>query len=292
MARAVGLVVLLAVAGVAHADDGQRLTARDAGLYVGTAHGYQYGDTPFAFSIEQVSAATDPAELRTRVERLTANHKRVILDVFLYEKSDEQARPAADYLALLDRFLGKLPLERVYAITLSEENIYWNGHGPMLTELYGLVKAKYPALPVYQWYSPGAGVPGFGWPLLPADGWLIDEYCQPRERFEDLVRRYTLLDKPLVHIAWAAPGWKEFAGWDRVWDDQLAICRRYGVPIAFFCWWPPNSTPAPPGNQSTWSWAAPEGSEHSRVWHRVVLPYVERLRRAKPDDRDALPSPG
>ncbi|MBI2303053.1 MAG: hypothetical protein HYU66_29450, partial [Armatimonadetes bacterium] len=43
---------------------------------------------------------------------------------------------------------------------------------------------------------------------------------------------------------------------------------------------------------STWSWAAPTGSEHYRVWHRVVLPYVEQLRKSKPEDREPLKTPG
>ncbi len=288
----VGLIALLAVPQLVGADGGERLTGRDAGLYVGSAGDYMQGKTPFAFTIDQVSRGSDPTRLRSTIERLHANGKRAILDIFLYEKGDEQAKPAAEYMAWLDALLGKLPLDKVYAITLSEENIYWNGHEAMLAELYGLVKAKYPTLAVYQWYSPGAGAPGFGWPLLPADGWLIDEYCKPRDAFENLVKKYVVLDKPLIHIAWAAPGWKEFATWEEVWDDQLAICRRYDVPIAFFCWWPPTNTPAPPGGQSMWSWSAPPGTEHHRVWTRVVLPYVQRLRQGIQDSQDASRSAG
>lgn len=282
-----GLLLLLLVSQLS-AFDGPRLTARDAGLYVGIAGDYMYGPVPFTFTIDQVSRKTDPAYLRRSIERLHAQGKRSLLDIFLYENGNEQAKPAADYMAWLDPLLAQLPLDKVYAISLSEENIYWNGHAEMLAELYRLVKAKYPTLAVYQWYSPGAGAPGFGaWPLLPADGWLVDEYCAPRARFEDLVKKYTLLDKPLIHIAWAAPGWKEFATWDEVWNDQLAVCRRYGVPIAFFCWWPPNSDPPPPGNESMWSWSAPPGTEHHRVWNQVVLPYVQRLRQGIKDREDA-----
>ena len=286
-------LLILGAVSIASAFEGPRLTARDAGLYVGVAGDYMFGKVPFTFSIEQVSRKSDPVALSKMVERLNANGKRTILDVFLYENGNEQAKPAADYMAWLAPLLSKLPLDKVYAITLSEENIYWNGHQEMLAELYRLVKAKYPTLAVYQWYSPGAGAPGFGaWPLLPADGWLIDEYCRPREQFENLVKKYTVLDKPLIHIAWAAPGWKEFSTWDKVWDDQLEICRRYGVPISFFCWWPPDSTPPPPGNQSMWSWSTPAGTEHYRVWHQVVLPYVERLRDGLHDQQDANRSVG
>ncbi len=280
------LVALPAAAGL------PPLTGNDAGLYVGLAGDYMLGRNPFAFSIEQCSKRSDPATLRRQVERLHAGGKRVILDFFLYDKGDEPAKPAADYLANLDQLLSRLPLEQVYAVTLSEENIYWLGRAEMLTELYRLVKAKYPALAVYQWYSPGASAPGFGWPLLPADGWVIDEYCLPAAQFERLVRQYKLLDKPLIHIAWAAPDWPEFATWDKVWDDQLAICRRYDVPIAFFCWWPPNSTPPPPGNQSMWSWSAPPGTAHHRVWNQLVLPYVERLRAGLPVGEGADRVPG
>lgn len=293
MRHALLCLTILAAVSVAAAFEGPRLTGRDAGLYVGVAGDYMFGKVPFTFTIDQVSRKSDPAALGKTIERVAANGKRSILDIFLYENGNEQAKPAADYMAWLDPLLSKLPLDKVYAITLSEENIYWNGRQEMLAELYGLVKAKYPALAVYQWYSPGAGAPGFGpWPLLPADGWLIDEYCRPRAEFENMVKKYTILDKPLIHIAWAAPGWKEFSTWDKVWDDQLAICRRYGVPIAFFCWWPPDSTPPPPGNQSMWSWSAPAGTEHHRVWNQMVLPYVERLRRGIRDSQSAEHSTG
>lgn len=287
------LGVLLGAVALVQATAAPLLTARDAGLYVGVAGDYMFGKVPFTFSIDQVSRKSDPAVLSKMIERLHANGKRSILDIFLYENGNEQAKPAAEYMAWLDPLLSKLPLDKVYAITLSEENIYWNGHAEMLAELYGLVKAKYPKLPVYQWYSPGAGAPGFGaWPLLPADGWLIDEYCRPRAEFEDLVRKYTILGKPLIHIAWAAPGWKEFNTWDKVWDDQLEVCRRYNVPISFFCWWPPDSTPPPPGNQSMWSWSAPPGTEHHRVWNYVVLAYVQKLRQGLAPWRDAERSTG
>jgi hypothetical protein len=285
-------LLILATLARTVAADGPPLGARAAGLYVGVADGYMFGRVPFTFSIDQVSRKSDPEALRGMIERLHANGKRSILDIFLYEKADEQAQPATAYMAWLDALLAKLPLAKVYAITLSEENIYWNGHQEMLTELYGLVKAKYPTLAVYQWYSPGAGAPGFGWPLLPADGWLIDEYCRPRQAFANLVKKYVVLDKPLIHIAWAAPGWKEFSTWDQVWDDQLEICRSYRVPIAFFCWWPPDSTPPPPGNQSLWSWSAPPGSEHHRVWNEVVLAYVQRLQQGLRDTLDVETSAG
>lgn len=289
-------LLIAALASLAGAAELAPLSSKDAGLYVGTAGDYMFGDVPFAFSIEQVSRQSDPARLADVVERLAANGKRPILDIFLYEKGDEQARPAAEYLAWLEPLLAKLPLDKVYAITLSEENIYWNGHQELLAELYRQVKARHPALAVYQWYSPGAGAPGFGWPLLPADGWLIDEYCKPRDQFAKLVKQYTLLGKPLIHIAWAAPGWPEFSTWDQVFDDQLEICRRYGVPVSFFCWWPPNSTPAPPGNQSMWSWEAPPGTEHWRVFSQKVVPYVRSLRdglrpREDPDLSTGQPIP-
>lgn len=290
--RRLSVLLLIMATQACQAAEVPRLGPQDAGLYVGMAGEYMFGQVPFAFSIDQVSRNSDPERLAAMVERLHANGKRSILDIFLYESPDEQAKPAGEYMAWLDPLLSRLPLDKVYAITLSEENIYWNGHEALLAELYGLVKAKYPTLSVYQWYSPGASPPGFGWPLLPADGWLIDEYCRPRELFENLVKKYTLLDRPLVHIAWAAPDWKEFSTWDKVWDDQLEICRRYGVPIAFFCWWPPDSTPPPPGNQSMWSWSAPPGTEHHRVWNEMVLPYVERLRQGIGDPQGADRSTG
>jgi hypothetical protein len=126
---------------LACADGGPRLTERDAGLYVGVADGYMFGRTPFTFSIDQVSRSSDPGKLRQAVERLRASGKRSLLDIFLYGRSDETAKPASEYMAWLDGILSKLPLDKVYAITLSEENIYWNGHQELLTDLYGLVAA-------------------------------------------------------------------------------------------------------------------------------------------------------
>ena len=41
-----------------------------------------------------------------------------------------------------------------------------------------------------------------------------------------------------------------------------------------------------------WSWSAPAGTEHHRVWNQVVLPYARRLRQGIRDPRDADQSTG
>jgi len=104
--------LLIVTVSVSHAFEGSRLTSRDAGLYVGVAGDYMFGQVPFTFSIDQVGRKSDPVVLTTMIERLHANGKRSILDIFLYEDGNEQAKPAAEYMAWLDPLLSQLPLDQ------------------------------------------------------------------------------------------------------------------------------------------------------------------------------------
>ena len=46
----------------------------------------------------------------------------------------------------------------LYAMTLGEEQVFWNGWADALTKLYYRVKARWPDLPVYQWWTPPVAI--------------------------------------------------------------------------------------------------------------------------------------
>ncbi len=80
------------------------------------------------------------------------------------------------------------------------------------------------------------------WVALPADGWIIDLYGQPREAFEKKLVRTLETGKPVIHTVWSSPDWPDYCGaksWDEggrsIFDDQLEVCRSYNVPVAHFC---------------------------------------------------------
>ena len=128
-----------------------------------------------------------------------AKNKRVIVDVLWQHWGMEKE---LNFQAV-DAFLSHVDVDEIYAITLGEEHIFWDGRHEMLVDLYNQVKEKFPDLPVYQWYSPtfwGTDWPGFTWPWLPADGWVVDEYHAIPMDFEQNVRHHLMLDASEVDI--------------------------------------------------------------------------------------------
>ena len=239
------------------------LTFRDCGLYCnyGMWHGIRpetedstnmlpasravSDRSPWTFYVMQYHA---PKERRpdfdgASIREMAKNGKKVILRAGVGRMHKD---PNVDELEqrLVTMFREVNP-DWLYAITLDEEQIFWNGWGPALTELYHRCKKRWPELPVYQWWSP-MQVPNVraksGWTAIPADGWMIDLYGRGREEFEKKVLMCLETRKPLVHIVWASPEWHDFCGaesWGKggrkIFDDQLEICRAYNVPVAYFC---------------------------------------------------------
>ena len=173
------------------------LTFRDCGLYCnyGMWHGIRpetedstnmlpasravSDRSPWTFYVMQYHA---PKERRpdfdgASIREMAKNGKKVILRAGVGRMHKD---PNVDELEqrLVTMFREVNP-DWLYAITLDEEQIFWNGWGPALTELYHRCKKRWPELPVYQWWSP-MQVPNVraksGWTAIPADGWMIDLY--------------------------------------------------------------------------------------------------------------------
>ena len=269
----------------------RRLTFRDWGMYCGPLYhvpkdkqpeGWKYydpyfimNDSPWDFFIIQVNtyqgkgAEKANDELRTLIDGLNKKEKLPILRVLLFEKS-KKAESVEVYQKKLDYLFNNIDVNKIYAITLDEENIYWNGYSDVLDLLYDYVKAKYPELVVYQFYTPMVTPDKHatkGWRALRADGWISDVYCMIGDMFEKHIVRHLDLDvsEPVIHIVWASPAWpfgKTAKGADpRTWwlehggkeqfDFQMKICREYNIPVAFFA-----TQRGTPFHGLYWAWAS------------------------------------
>ena len=266
----------------------QPLTFRDMGLYGGWNDYWLSDACPFGFFI--VQAWVDPkGEISAHgmeresnwgqwLKRARARGKRIIADVTPRGWKSSKT-PLEDFKKALDVFMAGVDESRIYCITLDEENIYWNGHLDVLRQVYAYAKAKY-RVPVYQWYSPAAGPPGFGWPQLPADGWLIDEYAHGGASFERFIRSYAVHQLPVVHIVWGSPLMREFdwekAG-DPAFDWQIAVCRKYDIPCSFFVW---------EGHGNVWGWS-PEALPTSKAVFQRALEWTRRAAATDPKPYEA-----
>jgi hypothetical protein len=228
------------------------LTYRDSGLYCTlsfagvtnmlTLDRAAGPDSPWNFYIFGMNDPARPEDAKL-IERMAANGKKVILRVDVGRLAPNAQVDIMEQ-RLLEMLRGLDP-EWVYAITLGEEQVFWNGWTQALTELYHRAKKHWPTLPVYQWWSP-MEVPNVrgtsAWVALPADGWVIDLYGRHREEFEKKLIMTLETGRQVIHIVWSSPDWPEFCGaksWDeggrQVFEDQVEICRSYNVPVAHFC---------------------------------------------------------
>lgn len=254
----------------------QPLTFHDSGVYGGWNEYWLSDECPYNFFIVQAVVRED-GQLTShgQVKGMTwekwllqarAKGKRIIADV-MPDGWAEAKDPLAQFKKGLDGFMNAVDESQLYAITLGEENIYWDGHDKILQEMYAYAKQKYD-VPVYQSYSPYAHPPGFGWPHLPADGWMIDEYAHGGASFEEFVRSYAVHQLPIVQIVWAAPVMRDFdwvkAG-EPAFDWQINVGRKYNIPTSYFAW---------EGRANTWGWS-PEALpitksvfERAKEWSR------------------------
>jgi len=292
------------------------LTFRDCGLYCnyGMWHGLgpetedtanmlparraASADSPWTFYIMQYHA---PEKRRpdfdgAAILKMAKNGKKVILRAGIGRM---HKTPNVDAMERrLVNMLQEVNPDCLYAITLGEEQVYWQGWGEALAALYHRCKKRWPDLPVYQWWSP-MQVPNVraegGWVALPADGWVIDLYGQPREEFEKKVVMCLETRKPLIHIAWASPEWPEYCGaesWDKggrkIFDDQVEICREYNVPVAYFCTQKYVEKDGKRINPIRWGWHAVDPVV--RAWYRELEAMVMNLRYL-PDDQIGFRTP-
>jgi hypothetical protein len=177
------------------------------------------------------------------IKRMAENGKKIILRLHI-----GRLDPNPDVNELekkMVNLMDGIDPDWLYAITLGEEHVFWNGWTEALTELYYRAKKRWPDLPVYQWWTP-METPDVraknGWVALPADGWMSDLYGEPREVFEKKICMFLETGKPVIHTVWSTPAWPVLCGaqsWEgggqKVFDDQLDICQAYNIPVAHFC---------------------------------------------------------
>jgi len=169
-------------------------------------------ETPWTFYIIQ-SDGYYGAKKAALIKQMARNGKKVILRADIGRINslldvDEAEQRLVNILEVVDP-------DWLYAVTLSEEQVFWNGGAEILTKLYYRAKARWPELPVYQWWTPMIAPDVHatsGWVALPADGWVMDLYGEPRERFEKKLVKFRETGKPLIHIAWASPKWTANGG--------------------------------------------------------------------------------
>jgi hypothetical protein len=252
--------------------DRSPLTFRDAGLYCNLSMAHSRFDrtdhssvnmlpadraastkAPWAFYIMTCNYnSADPKEpdslhpkVLSNLRQMAANGKKVILRVHVGRLAPN---PNVDEIEQwIVTLFEHVDPNWLYAITLGEEQVFWNGWTDALTRLYYRVKARWPDLPVYQWWTPPVAIDvraTGGWMALPADGWLIDLYGLRERVFERKLVKFLEAGKPVVHLAWASPTWLNPTlsgadswepGGQKILDEQLDVCRAYNVPVAYFC---------------------------------------------------------
>ena len=247
--------------------------------------------SPWTFYIMQYWAPDKPREGYdgAAIRQMAKNGKKVILRAGIGRM---EKNPDVDKMEqhLINMFKEVDP-DLLYAITLDEEQIFWNGWNAALTELYHRCKKRWPDLPVYQWWSPMQHPDvraKSGWIELPADGWVIDLYGQPRVAFEKKVVKSLETGKPLIHIVWASPDWPDHSGaksWDeggrKIFDDQLEICRGYNVPVAYFCTQKYEMKDGKRVAPIRWGWHAVK--PEVRQWYRQLETMAMNLRNMPAD---------
>jgi len=185
--------------------------------------------------VQNVSDAAGAKAWNERLMKARAAGKRVIAIV----TPGQGLPPSDEYDRAFAAFLDHVNVDELYAVSISEEHTADASRHDALVNSYNRLKERHPDLPVYQWYSNtsrGDAIPGFNWPLLPADGWIINELFADSSDFEFEVRRYRMLGAPIVHIVWASPALDAtYPCQPSVFDGQLRVAEKYDLPCAFFC---------------------------------------------------------
>ncbi len=269
-----------------------KLNFENSGLYGGWNEYFVKKDSPFDFLIVQCwpsnngtswhGKGKDKSSWNDWLKRAYRNGKKVIMDLDPIVKKDKKGISLqgayhhsgkvtiAEFAEVIDSFLSTIDTERLYAITLAEENVYWGGQTARLNKLYEHIKKKYPELKIFQWYTPGADVAGIGWPNLKADGWVIDEYFLDNPRFEYFVRGYALKKLPLISINWAAPDCKDVPYKEKRFWEQYRICRKYNIPVCYFAW----------AGKNIWGWSKNPPVNTKKVFE--LCKYVSELAKQFP----------
>jgi hypothetical protein len=227
------------------------LTFRDSGLYAGFNAYFLDPGTPFGFHVVPAVAyeGGDNTAWNISLQAARQAGKRIICDL-IPQIRDTPQDPwygvhnlddswTVDQIVRLtdvvDEFFDDVVKEDVYAITLGEEQIFWESREAQLNRFYEEIKARHPDLPVYQWYSPSSlgSIPGQSWPNLKADGWVADEYFLDQPFMERGMRGFRILRKPIVQIIWASEA-STIPFIPARFQEQLDVCGKYNIPAGYF----------------------------------------------------------
>jgi hypothetical protein len=207
-------------------------------------------DRSFDFVVYQFGPGRPLATIAEDLHIAADSGLRVVLSPKLpdMDKSEPVSARGQSVLLSVQRVLDTIVDTPVAAITIGDENIFWDDMSSVLSEAYELLRSEYPERSFYQWYSPSRkmNIPGIQWPDLPADGWVFDQYHYGPEFYREFVQGLSRKQLPLVSIIWASPMWQpgsqqpekngdwwETRGWERFYD-QLKVNRANNIPTAFY----------------------------------------------------------
>ena len=278
------------------------LTFKNVGQYGPWCEYLVSKDLPYDFLIVQAIVFPDHIEWNgwtkddttpwnEYLKRARANGRRVIADVHpaLYTEEGElqtmndsyrckKPVPVERFFPLFDKFFKEVDEEELYAMTISEEHDSKSGQPQRLNAVYGNLKKNY-KIDAYQWYTPSreGSIPGLNYPNLKADGWMADEYYLQQPAMEVAMRAYTIQQKPAFQIIWASPDCDAAPWSERTFWEQYEVCRKYDIPVAFFCY--ADGMKGPHGNK--WSWD-PRASDRMKQVLDEYCVYAAKLAKRLP----------
>lgn len=212
------------------------LDEHDASYYRMTGKG-----ETFAMVMAQLS--DDVAKKRAFWERVSKDAYPVIYQLAFMRPKDwkdklpslDEAIRQVDFWFASDADVKTEP-ERIFAVTLCEENVPWNGQLEVQDKLARHLRERY-GVKTYQWLTE---------PLKPtfemqADGWAMDAYCivDPTAFYSHL-ESFILTGKPVVPCIWASGHFCRYHP-NRSWDalarftvERMDMCRALGLPVMVF----------------------------------------------------------
>jgi hypothetical protein len=218
-----------------------------------------------AVSAEQLTKYVNSVNnlLKAAESRNPPSH--MVVQIYFWDGTDRiKSTPLAGSLDLYSQriasVLDQLNLNSpsLLGVALGEENIPGNGRNEILQGLYDFIKAKYPGVNVYQWWSGNLLSPEWREnKFLSADGWVIDPYTLGietapdeklhwgRDPYRRLVEKYVITRKPVISVLWASderPFYfdrndarnKQGFAIREIMDHQLDIDMAYNIPTAFY----------------------------------------------------------
>ena len=227
------------------------IQAHDFGLY-GSAWipWLRKNPTVADFIVYQAGPARPLKLIRNDLQFASDSGMKVILTLKLdkFSVPDSAVGRGVPSLENFQRVLDHIEDLPLSAITIGEENVFWDGGSERLAGLYEALRQRYPKRRFFQWYSPSRNMnlPGLKWPVLPADGWVFDQYFMPGHVYSEYVKGIASIDAPKISIVWASPLWRpgeknsesDFEWWDedgwKLFYEQVRLNIDHNIPTAFF----------------------------------------------------------